>query len=208
MYRLFIPFPTEANNVEFISHKRWITLDNLHLWMSLQTFGPLICFEENRKQLRLLFTSGLMSTLLKLLSLLVMSQTRLVKKVEVSPLREGCFLSSNQIKGNFRVLLKSEIPVNVIKMCTCGGGDFRSLNKPSEMSSQLIKVIKLGHRSLSTWVIYVASRSYWSFGYWEQMFNIRFWEIVFIPISWYFNLNNTIKSFIGFHIWECNNCNR
>ena len=52
--------------------------------MSLQTFGPLICFEKNREELRLLFTSGLMSTLLKLLGLLVMSQTRLEKKESAS----------------------------------------------------------------------------------------------------------------------------
>lgn len=140
---MFISFYTEA---EFLCHNYGITLDILHLLICqtkmrlftvcLQASGGLACLEENRKKPWVLFTSGLMSTLHKVLDFRVINQTRLVKKVEVGSLRAHCFLFSHQIKRNLRRSLKSEMPVNVLK--AWGRGVFRSLSKLSEVSSALI----------------------------------------------------------------------
>lgn len=99
---MFISFYTEA---EFLCHKYEINVDILHLLICqtkmrlftvyLQSSGGLACLEENRKKPWVLFTSGLMSTLHKVLDFRVINQTRLVKKVEVGPLRAHCFLSSH-----------------------------------------------------------------------------------------------------------------
>lgn len=61
-------------------------------YLSLQTFGGSVCLQERRKKLRVLFTAGLMSTFHKELDFRVINQTRLVKKVEVRPLRPGFFV--------------------------------------------------------------------------------------------------------------------
>lgn len=61
-------------------------------YLSLQTLGGSVCLQEKRKKLRVLFTAGLMSTFHKELDFRVINQTRLVKKVEVRPLRAKFFV--------------------------------------------------------------------------------------------------------------------
>lgn len=106
-------------------------------YLSLQTLGGSVCLQEKRKKLRVLFTAGLMSTFHKELDFRVINQTRLVKKVEVRPLRPS-FLSSNEIKGNWRGSHKSEVVVNVLKMFTWGRVAFSSPSKMFQVSSELM----------------------------------------------------------------------
>lgn len=75
-------------------------------------------FKGNRKKQRLLFTSGLMSTLHKALVFCVINQTRLVRKVEVSPWRARPFLPFLSFELDQRFFQRytlNVIPVNVLK---------------------------------------------------------------------------------------------
>ena len=104
----------------------------IFMFFKLQTFGGLVCLEENRNKLRVPFTSGLISTSHKALDFRLINQIRLVEKVEGSPRRASYFLSLNQIKGNFRGSLRAKC--QCVSLKSACKGVFRSQSKRSEMS--------------------------------------------------------------------------